>query len=316
MLSNNPLGYTMAEIRARIKATRRTIYRDIESLASAGIYLERETMPSREVRYKLPQEYRFVKTSFDENELFSLFFAKNLLKPLEGTPFGKGINSALDKIYKLLPANMQNYCFFAESYFVFKQPFKRSYKEFEANIRRLKEAILTDRKCQIEYVKDNSKPTTHVIHPYFVTYVDGLLYVIAYSEQREMRRNFRVDRITKLKILSRKFERPDAYQSENFEAERQLGKSFTIHSDDNVQHVAIRFSKKCSGLIRDRTWHASQKLRNGANGQVILSMDVPINPEVVSWILSFGEDAEVLRPKELIERVSSHLRQASNHYAL
>lgn len=314
LLSHNPAGYTMRELLARLRATRRTLYRDIEALASAGIFLEREETPTREVRYKLPHEYRFVKTTFDENELFSLFFAKNLLKPLEGTPFGRGIESALDKIYKLLPAEMQNYCFFTESYFVFRQPFLRSYKDFEANIRALKDAILRDRVCEIEYHKEEHTDL-HTVHPYFVTYVDGLLYVIAYSEQRGERRTFRVDRIGRIRVLPKTFDRPPEFRSENFDPERVLGRTLKIYGDETVHPVVISFSPEMAERIRERTWHASQKIKTDKGGRVVLSMELPITPEVVSWVLSFGDQARVLQPPLLIAKVAGALRKAARQYA-
>jgi predicted DNA-binding transcriptional regulator YafY len=314
LFSNNPVGYTMTELQERLHASRRTLYRDIEALAAAGIFLNKTPLASREVRYKLPQEYRFIKTSFDENELFSLFFAKNLLKPLEGTAFAKGMQSALDKIYKLLPSDVQNYCFFTESYFVFKQPFTKSYREYEDNIKRLKEAILQDRKCEIDYRKED-RSDRHVIHPYFVTYVDGLLYVVAYSEQRQDRRTFRLDRIARLKMLAEKYQRPEDFRSENFNAEQQLGRSFKIYNDENAAHVEIEFSKDIASYVRDRTWHATQKVRDGKQGKLVLSMEIPINPELVSWILSFGSQARVLKPSELSRQISENLGAAAGLYA-
>lgn len=313
LFSNNPVGYTIAELQDRLRATRRTIYRDIEALGAAGIFLNKAPLASREIRYKLPQEYRFIKTSFDENELFSLFFAKNLLKPLDGTAFAKGMHSALDKIYKLLPSDVQNYCFFTESFFVFKQPFTKSYREYEDNIKRLKEAILQDRKCEIEYRKEDHSDV-HVIHPYFVTYVDGLLYVVAHSERRQDRRTFRLDRITRLKMLVEKFQRPEDFRSENFNAERQLGRSFKIYNDENAAQVEIEFSREIASYVRDRTWHATQKFREGRQGRLILSMEIPVNPELVSWILSFGSQARVLKPPELSRQISETLSSAAGLY--
>ncbi len=313
LLSNNPLGYTVTELQDRLQATRRTLYRDIEALGVAGIFLTKNPLASREVRYKLPQEYRFIKTSFDENELFSLFFAKNLLKPLEGTAFAKGMQSALDKIYKLLPSDIQNYCFFTESFFLFKQPFTKSYRGFEENIKRLKEAILQDRKCEIEYHKETSTDV-HVIHPYFVTYVDGLLYVVAHSEQRREKRTFRLDRIARLRVLSERFQRPEDFRPENFNAEQLLGRSFKIYSDENAAFIEIEFVREVASYVRDRVWHATQKVRETRQGKLVLTMEIPVNQELVSWILSFGPQARVVKPPELVRQVTGLLNAAGAHY--
>lgn len=315
LLSNNPLGYTIRELEERLRATRRTIYRDIEALADAGIFLLKEPTPTRRVKYKLPHEYRFIKTNFDENELFSLFFAKNLMRPLEGTPFAKGMQSALDKIYKLLPSEVQNYCFFTESFFLFKQPFAKPYKDFEGTIKTLKEAIISDRKCEIEYRKSEEVVDRHVIHPYFVTYVDGLLYVVAHSELRQEKRTFRVDRISSIRVLEQKFERPEDFKPENFEPERVLGRSLKIYSDENAALVEIEFARPVAAYVRDRVWHATQTVKDAGNGRVRLSMEIPVNQELVSWILSFGPHARVLRPPELARQIAEQLSEAARQYS-
>ena len=51
--------------------------------------------------------------------------------------------------------------------------------------------------------------------------------------------------------------------------------------------------------IREKKWHESQKLRELKNGGVELRLKLSSLVEVERWVLSWGGDAKVLKPREL-----------------
>ena len=57
--------------------------------------------------------------------------------------------------------------------------------------------------------------------------------------------------------------------------------------------------------VRGRTWHASQKLEDHPAGGRTMTMTLNNLEEVTRWVLSFGEDATVIEPVELRERVKA-----------
>ena len=82
-----------------------------------------------------------------------------------------------------------------------------------------------------------------------------------------------------------------------------LGHSFGIHSGSGKHKVTVRFSSKVADYIREKKWHASQKLRELKNGGVELQMTLSSLVEVERWILSWGGDASVIEPPELSRNV-------------
>jgi proteasome accessory factor B len=78
--------------------------------------------------------------------------------------------------------------------------------------------------------------------------------------------------------------------------------------------VVIRFDEVAADYIREKKWHASQKLRDLPKGAVELEMTLSSLVEVERWVLSWGGHAKVLRPKELVESVRAFGRAiASAH---
>jgi predicted DNA-binding transcriptional regulator YafY len=83
-----------------------------------------------------------------------------------------------------------------------------------------------------------------------------------------------------------------------------LNQRFGI-SGNNLPTVKLRIqfdateSIPASILVHTKNWHPSQKLKKGKSGSAILEMQCEISDELVSWILSWMDYAEVISPPEL-----------------
>ena len=58
-----------------------------------------------------------------------------------------------------------------------------------------------------------------------------------------------------------------------------------------------------AGEIRERRWHATQRLIDTLDGGVVLELDVAAPEELERFILGFGPDAKVIEPLSLASRV-------------
>jgi proteasome accessory factor B len=67
----------------------------------------------------------------------------------------------------------------------------------------------------------------------------------------------------------------------------------------------LRFSGRAAQLVRERNWHASQRIQELANGEAELTLALNSLEEIVPWILSWGRQCEVVRPARLRKKVSS-----------
>jgi hypothetical protein len=78
--------------------------------------------------------------------------------------------------------------------------------------------------------------------------------------------------------------------------------------------IQLRFHPRLAPYIRERSWHPSQRLKDRADGSVVLTMDVCDDYTLRSWILSFGRGARVLAPAALVEWSSEELAEAGRQY--
>jgi len=75
--------------------------------------------------------------------------------------------------------------------------------------------------------------------------------------------------------------------------------------DAKLERIVLRFSGRAAQLVRERNWHASQRIQELANGEAELTLALNSLEEIVPWILSWGRQCEVVRPARLRKKVSS-----------
>ncbi len=63
--------------------------------------------------------------------------------------------------------------------------------------------------------------------------------------------------------------------------------------------VVIRFRADQATYIREREWHPTQKVRDLRDGRVELTFRAGGIYEIIRWVLSWGNAAEVIRPARL-----------------
>ena len=76
-----------------------------------------------------------------------------------------------------------------------------------------------------------------------------------------------------------------------------------IHSGEGRYEVALRFTPQVADFIREKRWHDSQQQRELKGGGVELRLKLSSLIEIERWVLSWGENARVIQPKELAESV-------------
>jgi proteasome accessory factor B len=66
--------------------------------------------------------------------------------------------------------------------------------------------------------------------------------------------------------------------------------------------------------VLEATWHPTQTVEAGADGSLVWRATVSGTIEVRLWILSWGDDVEVLAPESLREDVAATHRRALERY--
>lgn len=94
----------------------------------------------------------------------------------------------------------------------------------------------------------------------------------------------------------------------DFRAAEFFGSAFGIWTGDERHRVRIRISRDYADAVRERFWHATQRVAALPDGSLRVQMMLGSLNEITDWILGMGEHAKVEGPPELVERVTGRLR--------
>lgn len=78
--------------------------------------------------------------------------------------------------------------------------------------------------------------------------------------------------------------------------------------------VVVRLAPRWAAHAKSHRWHDSQQVDNATDG-VFAKLAVRVCPELEAWVLSFGDEAEVLEPLSLRERIAERKRRQGALYA-
>lgn len=296
-LAHSRVGATPDELADDLGCVRRTVYRDLDALMYAGFPVVSEKRDGH-VYYRFLESFGIGDVPFTPDEILALAFGADLLATLEGTVFHDSVQSALAKIRAGLSPELARFLEqLGESFRILPGPHKR-YAEYRDTIQVLNEAVLERRSVDMRYRTGRTGETARRrLDPYRVWYRSGGLYVVGHDHRSGEIRTFAVERIQQIEACDATF----GVRSD-FDFDAYVGQAFGVMSEP-ASRVRIRFSAPWAPHVRERSWHASQKLEDLPDGGVELTMEVGGLLELQSWVLSFGAGAEVLEPATLRDAV-------------
>ena len=115
-------------------------------------------------------------------------------------------------------------------------------------------------------------------------------------------RIFAVERMRTVELTRGRFEVPAS-----FDAEKYLAGAWGMLRGDLVT-VRVVFARALAPYIRERVWHASQKLRDLPDGRVEMTLTVADTLEVRRWTGLWGPGGGARAAEDLRERLRAMRR--------
>ena len=270
----------------------KSIQRDLEFMRDRlGLPIEYDG--SRFGYYYTQEVSAFPTMQITEGELAALVIAEKALQQYRGTQFEKPLLSAIRKIERSLPdtisLNLADVAH-AISFRTRAEPIL-NLKIFDT----LAQATARRQQLKLTYRQPGSQQTEpRLVDPYHLANINGEWFLFAWDHDRKDIRTFVPARVQSASPTGETFAR-----SQKFSLEDRLRDSFGVHSGQGEYQVVLRFNTRAADYVREKKWHASQQLRELKHGGVELRLKLSSLMEVQRWVLSWGGDATVVKPKEL-----------------
>lgn len=293
-------GMTLDDLAAECGVDRRTIQRDLSAVEEAGYTLTTEWQEGRKVFSFLTKSRAIPPISLTLNQLMSLYLLRSLGVHLAGTPLLAELDDLFRTIRSLLPDRYAAHLERIARVSLPRLHGPRDYAAAAPHFGGLQRALLQQYRMRLVYAKNGAgESQAYELDPYTLVFHKAGIYLLGYAHNRKGMRLFALERIRGLEVSRQRFEIPDAYEPEGY-----FSDAFGLVNDAPLR-VRVRFSSAVAHAVRDRIWRPGQVVENDAGGGVVVSFEASGEKELLSWILSYGDQAEVLEPpglRALVER--------------
>ena len=185
-------------------------------------------------------------------------------------------------------------------------------RESEEALNRLWQAAVECRTVRFVYRspgKGKGKARERELDPYGLYLERGSWYVVGFCHLRGEIRCFRVSRIeSRVEFARPDGEAPDFARPADFRLEEHARILPWEFEEGEPYTARVRFSPRMAWQV-ERDLGEVYRFEGAADGGGVLEVTVRNEEAFLNWVLSYAEDAEVLSPAELREKVRRRLEK-------
>jgi predicted DNA-binding transcriptional regulator YafY len=309
LLLQNRGRMSASRLAAELGVTARTVYRDVEALAAAGVPIYAEPGPSG--GYQLMDGYRTRLTGLTADEAESLFLT-GLPQPAAELGLGAQVAAAELKLTAALPTPYRDASTRIRQRFHLDAP--GWYREADPvpQLLAAADALWRDQVVEVRYRRWSPRPgvVTRRLHPLGLVLKAGVWYLVASG------RTYRVTNIEALTPLEETFTRPAGFDLAEFWREHVE----RYERADIDETAVVRLSPAGIAALPDILGPKAARLVSrtlepaDADGWQRATVPLENVPHAAAGLLRLGADAQVLAPPELVAHMGKTIRAMARLY--
>jgi predicted DNA-binding transcriptional regulator YafY len=288
---------------AKLEVSRRTVFRDLDALSSAGVPVATEKGP-RGGAYLL-DGYRTDLTGLTEQELEALLLAFGSSGPASDLGLGRELDQASRKIAAAASRSRPRSAGrLSERVLIDGTTWFRGARA-PSHLTNVQDALWSDRRLRLRYRRDVDRVVERVVEPLGLVCKAGTWYMVA-RVSGDLR-TYRVSRIEGAELTEETFARPD-----DFDLRTAWNSAVERFRDTAPERVLVRVRVDLEVSAQFNRIIGEQIVSRAGDGVVVL--DFPACEAAVSPLAAFGSRVEVLEPQDLRDRLARLGQELSGLY--
>ncbi len=264
----------------------RTIYRDVDVLSTAKIPVYMNKGKGGGIR--LLEDFVLDKSILTDEEQNQILFALQGMQQMRVS----GEKDILEKMSMLFQKNKANWIEVDLSNW---SNVEGQDKTFEL----IRKAVLEKKVLQFVYYNSKGEEKNRQAEPLQIYFKDKAWYLKAFAKDAQDYRFFKMARMRNIEILD-----------ENFE--RELPEIIEKKVDFETVNLTLQISRNLAYRVYDE--FEKENITKMLNGDFLVNVEFPENDWVYGYILSFGEEAKVISPEYVKNRIIQKLKRNLREY--
>ncbi len=185
------------------------------------------------------------------------------------------------------------------------------------NVDKIQEAIISGKQISFLYFDINPKKQKvyrkdgglYRESPVSLTWDDENYYMITYKERYKSFTHFRVDKMDKIQICDEDI----IYPPNEFDLAAYTKTVFSMFGGEETE-VTVKFKNNLAGAVFDR-FGTDIPIIQSDDEHFVCRIKVAVSPHFLSWIISFGNRAEIISPNEVVDQIKALLDSVRQNYS-
>lgn len=278
---------TAEKLACHFEVSKRTIYRDIETLTLAQIPVYSEK--GRYGGIGLIKNFTIDKSFLSQNEQNEILFA---LQSLNAVQYSKN-NITLTKLNSIFNRKTDDWI---------EVDFSRYGENDSILFEKIKNSILEKKVIKFIYFNTKGKKSKRTVEPLKLWFKEKAWYLFAYCRKKKDIRQFKIARIKNLELTCEHFE-------------RELKKE-DLKNQNNVNgkgtKIVIEVDKSQAYRVYDEFFEESITKKENENFEI--TTEIFENEWLYGYLLSFGEHLKVLKPARIREILAKKIEKMRENY--
>ena len=307
LLSSTGRSYTLGRLAGIFRCSRQTILRMMEQVQCIPQTQVESWLEGKERLYRISITTDGKNVTLNQDTIQYLLLCQRVVSHLFPLASEDKVPSVEGELREKEPTENGFSTAFADSWVKGRV----DYRPFQHILMDIHKALREQRLCHLTYKAHTKKePRQYLIAPSsIVVYREALYLRCQIYEDVELPtgefRTFAIHRILGLTMEKHGYEASEA-------EEREPHFGFPYHAPIKVR---VAFWGGAASYIEERTWSEDQKLIRSRDGKVVLSFSTTSRLEVISWVLSFGGEAELLSPKDVRLELVGKITNTMSRYS-
>ncbi|WPP48562.1 helix-turn-helix transcriptional regulator [Catalinimonas niigatensis] len=290
------------EVADRFGISLRTVYRDIRALEEAGVPIGSEAG----IGYFLANGYRLPPVMFTPEEARALLTAHHFINTFTDAGVQQAFESALFKIKSVLPSKEQDMLEDLQDKVKVVAPSTRSDHPDDIHLSKIQQAMMQRQVIAMEYFSPGSGEfTNRSIEPIGVVYYGDAWHVIAYCQLRQDYRDFRLDRMSKVNMLSQHYHLRDKLSLEQYlqqQSQTTDARLMKVRFDPSFARYTTQ-TRYSQGFVQE------EKLEDGVEMWFMVGEE----GYFARWLLMYTYGVKIIEPESLKNTMRKLVGQLQHH---